>query len=301
MVSLDGVSRRHFVFLCFAMLDREEYVEQAHFFKTLAERSAMGTSTQDLLGMVREEVLSTTKLPHAIDFLTGELRLNGVFHTAMAKLSHYFTPFQTFVVAEAENERGKFDLNLALLVLAREADYRARGASTQGIFIYEFETLARNRLGYDKGLNAIAGDPVFNEAWRQWIQVVRRQVGLVDFADLIYVRSAHYQRRRPAGDHEPGADQFPALFGEGEGRIALANRGKDPLLLFGALHRHLGYPEVPRPALADESSQVIPQLVRRIEKLESRLKLAEEELKGGIDLSQYYVDPARPNRLRMSE
>ncbi len=284
------------------MLDREEYVEQAHFFKTLAERSALGTSTQDLLGMVREEVLSTTKLPHAIDFLTGELRLNGVFHTAMAQLPHYFTPFQTFVVSEAENDRGRFDLNLALLLLAREADYRARGASTQGIFIYEFESLARNRLGYDKGLNAIAGDPIFNEAWRQWIQVVRRQVGLVDFADLIYVRSEHYRRRRPPGDeHAPRGEDFPVLFGEGEGRIALANRGKDPLLLFGALHRHLGYPEVPRPAQADESMQTIPLLVRRVEKLEARLKLAEDELKGGIDLSQYYVAPQPANRPKMPE
>jgi len=284
------------------MLDREEYVEQAHFFKTLAERSALGTSTQDLLGMVREEVLSTTKLPHAIDFLTGELRLNGVFHTAMAKLPHYFTPFQTFVVAEAENDRGRFDLNLALLLLAREADYRARGASTQGIFIYEFESLARNRLGYDKGLSAIAGDPIFNEAWRQWIQVVRRQVGLVDFADLIYVRSEHYRRRRPPGDESTARDEdFPVLFGEGEGRIAQANRGKDPLLLFGALHRHLGYPDVPRPAKADESMQTIPLLMRRVEKLEARLKLAEEELKGGIDLSQYYVDPQPPNRLKMPD
>ncbi len=281
------------------MLDREEYVEQAHFFKTLAERNALGAATQDLLGMVREEVLSTTKLPHAIDFLNGELRLNGVFHTAMAKLAHYFTPFQTFVVAEAEDDRGRFDLNLALQVLAREAEYRARGASTQGIFIYEFETLARNRLGYDKGLNAIAGDPIFDGAWRQWIQVVRRQVGLVDFADLIYVRSEHYRRLRPPGDADADdagggaarADEFPVLFGEGEGRIALANRGKDPLLLFGALHRHLGYPEVPRPAKSDESPQLIPQLVRRVEKLEARLKLAEEELKGGIDLAQYYVDP----------
>ena len=73
------------------------------------------------------------------------------------------------------------------------------------------------------------------------------------------------------------------LFGEGEGRIALANRGKDPLLLFSALHRHLGYPEVPRPPKPDESPQLVPQLMRRVERLEARLKLVEEEMKGGID------------------
>ena len=276
------------------MLDRAEYVEQAHFFKTLAERNALGVSTQDLLGMVREEILSTTKLPLAIDFLTGELKLNGVFHTAMAKLPHYFTPFQTFVVGEAENDRGRFDMIMALQVLAREAEYRARGATPQGIFLYEFECLARNRLGYDHGLQAIAGDPAFDAAWREWIMIVRQQVGLVDFADLIYVRSELYERRQPSESHEAGSPPRAVLFGEGEGRIAVANRGKDPLLLFGALHRHLGYPEVPRPAKADEAPQLIPQLVRRIERLESRLKLAEDELKGGIDLTNFYVDPRRP-------
>jgi len=273
------------------MLSREEYVEQAHFFRTLAERNAMGLSTQDLLGMVREEVLSTTKLPLAIDFLASELKLNGVFNTAMAKLPHYFTPFQTYVISEAERDTGRFDMVLALKVLAAEAEYRAAGASAQGVFLYEFESLARNRLGYDKGLSAIAGDPIFDAAWREWINVVRHQVGLVDFADLIYVRSEHYARRALAGGtlDEATSQQFPALFGEGEGRIAVANRGKDPLLLFNALHRHLGYPEVPRPPKAEETTMQLPQLARRLEKLEARLKLVEEEQKGGIDLSEFYV------------
>lgn len=272
------------------MLDREEYVEQAHFFKMLAERNALGMSTQELLGVVREEVLSTTKLPLAIDFLSGELKLNGVFHPAMAKLSHYFTPFQTFVVGEAERDTGRFDMVLALEVLAREADYRAKGATAQGIFVYEFESLARNRLPYDAGLQAIACDDVFDQNWKDWIAIVRRQIGLVEFADLIYVRSQHYANRQGADEAGP-----PVLFGEGEGRIALASRGKDPLSLFNALHRHLGYPEVPRPAKPDESPQLLPQLQRRLEKLESRMKLLEEEQKGGIDITSYYVDPRRPN------
>ena len=34
----------------------------------------------------------------------------------------------------------------------------------------------------------------------------------------------------------------PMLFGEKEGKIAWANRKKDPLYLFAALQRHLGYP-----------------------------------------------------------
>lgn len=277
------------------MLDREEYVEQAHFFKMLAERNALGMSTQELLGLVREEVLSTTKLPMAIDFLAGELKLNGAFHPAMAKLAHYFTPFQTFVIGEAENDVGRFDMVLALTVLAREAAYRANGATAQGIFLYEFESLARNRLGYDPGLRAIARDPIFDAAWKDWIAIVRHQIGLVDFADLIYVRSEHYFRRQMADSlsGDVGGERPPVLFGEGEGRIALANRGKDPLALFNALHRHLGYPEVPRPARPDESQQLVPLLLRRVDKLEARLKLVEDEQRGGIDITQYYVDPGR--------
>jgi hypothetical protein len=280
------------------MLDRAEYVEQAHFFATLAQRNQLGISTQELLGAVREELLSTTKLPMAIDFLNSELKLNGVFSTAMAKLGHYFTPFQTFVIGEAESDRARFDMLMALQILAREAEYRAEGASPQGIFLYGFESLSRNRLGYDRGLEAIAGDEVFDAPWREWITVVRRQVGLVDFADLVYVRSAHHARRQTSGEagSESEASARTVLFGEGEGRIALANRGKDPLLLFNALHRHLGYPEIPRPPKPDESPQVIPQLVRRVERLEARLKLVEEEQKGGIDLTRFYASPQDSGR-----
>jgi hypothetical protein len=212
----------------------------------------------------------------------------------MAKLSHYFTPFQTFVVGEAEDDTGHFDMVLALEVLARDAEYRAQEATAQGVFLYEFESLARNRLRYDRGLQAVAGDEIFDADWKDWIAIVRHQIGLVDFADLLYVRSEHYCRRQQAA-HADGADKKPVLFGDGEGRIALANRGKDPLLLFNALHRHLGYPEVPRPAKPDESPQLVPLLLRRVEKLEARLKLVEEEQKGGIDITEYYVHPAGPD------
>jgi 3-oxoacyl-[acyl-carrier protein] reductase len=42
----------------------------------------------------------------------------------------------------------------------------------------------------------VAADPLFDEAWREWIDMVRRQVGLVDFCDMIYVRSELYRRSR---------------------------------------------------------------------------------------------------------
>jgi hypothetical protein len=271
------------------MLEREEYVEQAHLFHALAERMRQNMAVQELLISIKEEILTTTRLPLAMDYLAAELKLIGMFSTAMAKLPHYFTPFQTFVVAEAEDERGRFDLSVALKILEREAHYRAAGATPQGVFLYQFECLCRNRLGYDKGLDAIAGDPIFPDDWREWILTVRRQVGLIDFADMIYVRSERYfQDRRRQGLTTDEVTEKPALFGEREGRIAWANRRKDPLFLFAALHRQLGYPAIPRLEPIDRTPEIIPSLIRRLERLETRIKLVEEEQKGGIDLTRFY-------------
>ncbi len=265
-------------------LPREEYIEQAHLFRALQERTATSSPIQETLEAAKHEILVTTKLPMAIDFMLGELRHSGGFATAMSRLRHYFTPFQTFLVQQAEDDRGRFDLRTALAVLTKEAEYRASNVTAQGEFLFQFETLCRNRLSYDAGLAAMAEDPIFDTAWRDWILIVRRQVGIVDLSDLIYVRSAFY---RPP----PGREvvEVPAvLFGEKEGRIAWANRRKDPLFLFAALQRQLGYPEVPRPPKVDESIDLVPQMARRLERLGARVKLLEEEQKGGIDITKFY-------------
>jgi hypothetical protein len=269
-------------------LPREEYVELAYFFRTLRERMQQSHSTQELLDAVKQEVLATTQLPYAIDFMASELRLTGGFATAMAKLPHYFTPFQTFVVAESEKSEGKFDFRVGLEILQSEAEYRAQSPTPQGLFLYQFETICRNRLGYDRGLEAIAGDEIYDENWKEWINIVRRQVGLVDLADLVYVRSEHYRLTR---GEESGK---PVLFGEKEGRIALANRRKDPLYLFAALARHLGYPTVPRPRPEDTNRMLIPTMQRKIERLEARMKLLEEEIRGGINLARFYARDTPP-------
>jgi hypothetical protein len=217
----------------------------------------------------------------ALDFMATELRLTGGFASAMTKLDHYFAPFQAYLVREAEREEGRFDFRIALEILQREAEYRAADCSRQGLFLFHFETLCRNRLSYDHGLDAVAADPLYDDGWREWIHTVRRQIGLVDFADMIYVRSELYRKTR-------GGAEKPILFGEKEGKIALANRRKDPLYLFSALARHLGYPTVPRPSREKSPEQVLPLLVRRVERLESRIKLVEEELRGGINLARFY-------------
>jgi hypothetical protein len=284
-----------------AALDREEYIEQAHFFRALAERMAGNVPAQEVLASVREEVLATTKLPLAIEFLLGELRHEGVIGPAMGLLPHYFTPFQAFVIQEAENERLRFDLRVGLEILRAEAEYRANQPTPQGIFLYQFEALCRNRLGYDRGLEAVASDPAFDDTWRDWVRKVRRQIGMVDIADLIYVHSEHYWKRRtPASSADEALavdgparsdDEAVVLFGEREGRIALANRRKDPLFLFSSLQRQLGYPAAPRQKVADQEQSLLPQLARRLEQLEMRLKILEEEQRGGVDLTQFYERP----------
>ncbi len=265
------------------LLEREEYIEQAYLFKALQHRKAHSEPVQDMLKHIREEILATTQLPMAIDFLLAELRHVGTMGTAMKRLPHYFTQFQTFVIDAAEDDHGRFDMQIAFLVLEAEAKFRAGSTSQVAMFFFQMETLCRNRLDYDHGLQAIAMDPVYDGIWQRWILEVRHQLGIIELADLIYVSSHHYRKKNPSEDHntEP-------LFGEKEGRIALANRKKEPHYLFSALQRQLGYPAVPRPVKHDETIDLIPKLLRTVEKLEVRIKLLEEEQRqSGIDLSQF--------------
>jgi hypothetical protein len=119
---------------------------------------------------------------------------------------------------------------------------------------------------------------------------LRARLGDVDFADLIFVRSEHFvqERRRVNPDFTP---KFPTLFGEKEGKIARANRGRDPRFLFSALQRQLGYPEVPRPRRPDELESRVLLLEQKIAQLENRLKVAESEIQQDVDLSQVLIKP----------
>ena len=263
------------------MLNPEEYIEQSFFYQAFLERLQSGLSTQEILRAVRNELLTTTKLPMAIDFLLTDMKMTGGLAAAMSRINHYFTPFQAFVISETERDAGRFDFRIALQILEKEAKYRSENAPVQGLFFYQFETICRNRLGYDKGLEAVAADSVYDAAWKEWMETVRRQIGLVDFADMIYVRSAYYRKK-------PGEAEVTVLFGEREGRIAYATRRRDPTYLFAALSRHLGYPAVPRQKKAAETDNLIPVLQRRIELLENRINLLEEERRGGINLERFY-------------
>ena len=275
-------------------LDREEYVEQAYFFRTYRERIEENIPAQEILKGIHEEVLATTKLPLAIQFLRGEVMQHGNIGLAMSRLPHYFTPFQAFVMQKTEEERARFDQRIALLVLERECEYRAENCGPAGLFIFQFESICRNQLGYDAGMGAMSQDPVYNEVWGQWIRKVRLQLGTVDFADLIWFYSEQWaiDRSRQTGGAEVVATQ-PILFGAKEGRIAAANRGRDPLYMFAALQRQLGYPAVPRPQKERGPERRLAQMELRVADLEKRLQLIEAEQKGKLDLSQFYVKTPR--------
>jgi hypothetical protein len=271
-------------------LERVEYVEQAYLYQLLRERTAEEMPMQDLLEQTQYELLTTTNLPIAVEYLLTELKHSGQMSPAMYKMAHYFTPIQSYLVQQAEQETGRFTMGAALQALEAEAKYRVADATPAGLFFFHFEVLCRNRLNYDKGLTALSGDPMFDADWAQWILMLRAQIGLVDLADLLLLASDEYKTRLiDAGESLEGKGPF--LFGQKEGRIALGNRLKEPLFLFGAMQRHLGYPPVPRPIPIKEHKDAIPQLMRRVERLESRIKLLEEERRGGIDITKFYERP----------
>ncbi|MGC8639193.1 MAG: hypothetical protein ACP5XB_04865 [Isosphaeraceae bacterium] len=272
------------------MLEHEEYIEQAYFFSSFRERLADGLPAQEILSRVGEELLSTTKLPLAVAFLHAEIKGSGLMSPAMARIGHYFTAFQTYVVSQAELEISRFSMEQALLILEREAKYKSQAPSPAGLFIFQFESLSRNRLGYTYGLAAMAGDPFYTEEWSDYILTLRSRLGDVDFADLIFVRSAYFVQERRKNNPE-FVPKYPTLFGEKEGKIARANRGRDPAYLFSALQRQLGYPEVPRSRRPDELEARVLLLEQKIAQLENRIKLAENEISQDVDLTQVIVKP----------
>lgn len=274
------------------MLDHEEYIEQAYLFRVYRERLEENVPAQEVLDGIGEEVLATTRLPMAIDFLRSELVQRGRISDGMARLAHYFAPFQAFVMARAEDEDSRFDIRVALEVLEKQAEYLADEPTPQGLFIYQFESVARNRLGYGDSLKAIAADPMYDDDWRLWISRLPGLLGTHDFAELLYRRSEHrvaeHRRRTQTPDYQPS---YAVLFGIQEGRIAKANIGRDPLYMFAALQRQLGYPKVPRPEPIKVKTQLDEAIELRFQQLEAKIQVLEGELKGTFDLSEYYKKP----------
>ena len=105
--------------------------------------------------------LSTTRLPLAISFLATEIKVRGLMGPAMARISHYFTPFQTHVIGQAELDVSRFPVDQALLILEREAKYRADGPSHGGAV----RLPVRGALAEPAGLRLGAG----GDRWRSGV------------------------------------------------------------------------------------------------------------------------------------
>lgn len=267
---------------------REEYVEQAYFFRAWRDRSSEGRAAQEILAQLDQEILATTKLPFAIQFMLAELRHSGQISQACTRLAHYFTPFQSFVLEQAESDVARIPFEQALLILEREAQYRAQGPTPAGLFIFEVEAMSRNRLGYLDGLARMREDACFSSDWREYISLVQSQLGLRELPELVFARSESYviERQRSDRDYEP---RFAVLFNEKEGRIAGANIGRDPMYFFAALQRQLGYPEVPRPPKEETLFRRLDGFSRTLQRMEERMKILEQEIHGQVDLAPFTI------------
>ena len=119
--------------------------------------------------------------------------------------------------------------------------------------------------------------------WSQKRYQRRRQNGLLHYAKEVAETLDRLVQ-------ESGVERV-VLFGSQEGRIAKANRGKDPLFMFGALQRQLGHPAVPRAKPKSIEPVIHPVLEQRLQRIEKSLQFLEGEMRGSFDLSKYYVKP----------
>jgi hypothetical protein len=86
-------------------LEREEYIEQTYLFRVLRERMSQNMPAQEILERIDQEILATTRLPMAVQFLSTELKHTGSLASGFLQLAHYFTGFQAHVMACSENEQ----------------------------------------------------------------------------------------------------------------------------------------------------------------------------------------------------
>ena len=135
----------------------------------------------------------------------------------------------------------------------------------------------------------MSGDPLYDADWRDFLEMVQRQGGAIDFAEMIYLRSEMYvaEQQRSEPDYQPPVRRRCSA--SRAGRIAKANRRRKILLyLFAALQRQLGYPEVPKPKPPDDlGARGSRALLVKLREWETRLKLVEGEMRDQVDLSQF--------------
>ena len=229
------------------VLEREEYIEQVYFFRAVRERLVDGLPSQEILAQIGEELTVNNQAAHRrlLSACRNEgNRRHGARH---GRIAHYFTPFQAHVVSQAENESSRFPMEQALLVLEHEAKFKAEQPAWHRALRVSIRGARANRLGYNKGLAAMAADPLYTEDWQDYILTLRTRLGDVDFADLIFVRSEQFvqeRRRNPNPEFQP---KFPVLFGAKGGKSPGPTAAAIPCISLQPFSARLGYPEVPHP------------------------------------------------------
>ncbi len=246
------------------VLDREEYVEQAYFFRTFRERVADNLPTQDVLATLDQEILTTTRLPMAVQFLATEIKHTGLLATGFERLHALLHPVPG--VRRPPGRGGE--------AAVQHGDRPARPGAGGHLPGQQADPAGavrlpvRDDLPQPARLRRRADRDERRPVLRRRLEGVpgdrsARQVGVVDFADLVY-----YGRSSRSSSSGGGTRTFepsvPMLFGEKEGKIAKASRGRDPLFLFAALQRQLSYPEVPRTKVRDDASTKLELMQTKI-------------------------------------
>ena len=273
------------------VLEREEYIEQAYFFHSFRERLVDGLPAQEILARISEELLSTTKLPLAVSFLYAEIKGSGLMAPAMTRIGHYFTAFQTHVIGQAEIAMSRFSMEQALLILEREAKYKSEDPSLAGLFIFQFESLSRNRLGYTRGLAAMAAGPVLPRGLARLYPHAPDPAGRRRFRrpdlralDVLRARTTEDQPRVRAQVSRPSSASAKA---RSPGPTAAATR----CTCSRPSSASLAIPRSRAPAVPTSSRPASLLLEQKIAQLENRIKLAESEINQDVDLSQVMVKP----------
>ena len=146
----------------------------------------------------------------------------------MSRLSHYFLLIRPLSFNRLKMIAVDSTCKLPWLSCnRRQISYRIRRPRS-----FSINSRRLRRLPFDR-TSAMAKDPIFDPDWSEWIYIVRRQVGIVDLADLIFGERSLF---RAVSATWPKV--MRSLATKRADRWAI---GTNPLLLFAALQRHLGY------------------------------------------------------------
>ncbi len=137
----------------------------------MRERVEERVPTQVILAQIHEEILATTRLPLAIQFLATELKHTGLLASGFARLPHYFTPFQAFVVRQTEEEAQPLQPGDRPVRSSNAKPSTApKRRRRRGCSSISSRRISRNRLGYDARSGVRGGGPVL----RRRLEGVRR-------------------------------------------------------------------------------------------------------------------------------